>query len=530
MEDETQRPKAVEGVLPQAPQRAPHSIRPPGGMFVTRNMQPAPPQNVSATGRPPAAAEGPDALVPALITALRLAKRAAEIELLHELYFFLTNDTRSLFEFDRSALLLHVGGTSFFAATNNQVSVEKASRFFDEWNRLAGILATHEKLIFLPKTVLQEDPPGSDLPDNIKESLKRYIAFSKCSYLLCIPLNYSGKPLGHLVFEFMDAPLPHRAQVEALMTISSPLAVALANRWLEHVKPGMRSTLALAGGGVKKRTGRMLGLVLKSIVATVAIFVVLFHVPVPFTVGGEAEIVSRKAHTVFPAIDGLIREVLVREGDVVKKGQLLAAMDPKEIDFEIRKAKSEGGILEEEIAQLAAEATEDPAKWAKKKLSELKRQGVVEKLEYLEWRRGFLSITAPVAGTVVTKDIETLKGKSLKTGEAFCEIAAPRDLSVEVRVPEERASYVEKGQRVLLYLNTDPSKGCELTVDKISPMAEVVPRLGNVFKVKAYFPDAPDYVKLGMKGIGKIEIATTTVWFVLTQRIRTRWNQFSLYF
>ena len=81
-----------------------------------------------------------DPIRQALAIALRLTKRSAQIKELQKLLFFLTNDTRTLIEFDRSFLIVHLGGESYCAAVNNQPHVEKKSAFAYEFNQLAPFL------------------------------------------------------------------------------------------------------------------------------------------------------------------------------------------------------------------------------------------------------------------------------------------------------------------------------------------------------------------------------------------------------
>jgi hypothetical protein len=58
----------------------------------------------------------------------------------------------------------------------------------------------------------------------------------------------------------------------------------------------------------------------------------------------------------------------------------------------------------------------------------------------------------------------------------------------------------------------------------------VVPRLGNVLRVRAGFESVPVGIKVGMKGIGKIFTEKTNIWTVVTHGLLVRWNHLSLYF
>jgi multidrug efflux pump subunit AcrA (membrane-fusion protein) len=130
----------------------------------------------------------------------------------------------------------------------------------------------------------------------------------------------------------------------------------------------------------------------------------------------------------------------------------------------------------------------------------------------------------------VTKEIETLRGKKVQAGEAFCELAVPQDFWVEVYVPEERIANVKEDQPLRLYLNNDPLKAYVLKVNEIAPAAEAHERLGNVYRVKAQFPGAEDVAMVGMKGIGKIDTADKTIWAMVSERLVKLWNRMTLHF
>jgi multidrug resistance efflux pump len=220
----------------------------------------------------------------------------------------------------------------------------------------------------------------------------------------------------------------------------------------------------------------------------------------------------------------------VVEGQEVTEGQTLATMDQKELSYQIDSAKRKFDILTKEVVLLRRESTEDPAKLAESKLVELKRRSAWEELQFLKWKTRFLEITAPTSGTIITKDIQSLTGKRFKSGEPFCEIAEPGELWVDTLTPEEKISYVDKGLTMEIFLNSNPRQGYELRVEKIAPIAQTEPRAGNVFRVSGPFTSAPAFVKVGMKGIGKIYVGDANLWFIITERLATRWNRLMLYF
>ena len=464
----------------------------------------------------------------ALSVGLKLAKRAMETASLDEAIFLLTNDTRSLVEFDRCFLMLHLGGESRFVGVSGQTEVDKKSLFRSEWMKLAPVLKDEQNVIFLSAKRMSGDLSELEFSEEAKTAVVSYMEFSGCKYFLCIPLMHRNRPTAHLVFEFIEASKPEKAVLEAVVSVAPVFGGALFEEWARSAKPLIWDTLTSTQGPVTSRVGKLSRRALTIIVASIVLANILFIIPTTFTVGGEVEIVPERSRMAFSSLDAIIQTVSVKEGESVTKGGTLAVLDPTELDYRISKCQREAEILAQEISVQAAEAYRDQGAWAKKKIAELRRQSVQEELQYLNWKRGFLKISAPVSGIIMTKNIESLKGKSLKVGEAFCEIAVPDEYCAEVRVSEERIGYVRPGQNLTVYLNTNPSHGFRLKVAEIAPAAKVFPRLGNVFPVRASFTNPPPYLRLGMKGMGKIQTQSATIWFIIYQRLLTRWNEFAL--
>jgi multidrug efflux pump subunit AcrA (membrane-fusion protein) len=255
--------------------------------------------------------------------------------------------------------------------------------------------------------------------------------------------------------------------------------------------------------------------------------VIVFLVPVPFNVGGEAEVAPRHRHVAFCQVEGIIEKILVTEGASVTKGQVVAVLDPTELDHKITLAVRQVQLLNNEAEVLQRSSFENIAKLAEGQLSALKLKRAEAELDFLRWQRRFIEIKAPADGVVVTKQVESLVGKKFAAGESFCEIASPGELCVEIWVPEDRAAIVQVGQEASLYLNSDPLRKYPLRVSEVSPKSEPVARVGNVYRVRGSFVGQNPHFSVGQKGTGSICTGTRSLWFIISQRVGARWNEFS---
>jgi multidrug resistance efflux pump len=454
---------------------------------------------------------------------LQTVIRCADLE---EVYLLLTNDIRCLMEFDRSFLITHLGGSSRFVAAGATIAPEKKSQFYQKLNRLGPSLPGLTKPVLISK-----DYAGNlteyGISEELQSALRSFIEFSGCNYFFCQPLQCSGSVIGHLIFEFCDDCVPDRNGLLVMNKVEPFLATALAQKWLEHTRPTVGTLIRPPAEVTRGRAKSVLRKLRVIVPAALILGVVLFLIPFDHTVGGEAEIVPGVRNLAFCRMEGLIDRVFVQEGSEVEKGMVMATLDPKDLEFKIKMAERELDIMTQEMRVLSDGAGRNPSKLAQAQLVELNREKKLKELEYLKSRREFLNITAPASGVITTKHVQTLSGKRFMGGDAFCEIAGRSDLSVDVCVPDDRVTLVKPGQPVSIYLNSSPSHEYTLTLKEIAPRAEATQRFGNIFRANAKFTGAPPFTMVGMKGIGKIHTGTESLWSIIAQRVKTRWNEFS---
>lgn len=466
----------------------------------------------------------------ALSTALELVSRCSSAGSYDEVCFTLTNDLRVLASFDGCFLITHMDAKSQLVSATHQPLLDGKS---DLQRRILSLAPKIRKLT-RPVVVRAEKP--INLQDSSEgeiiaiDALISHMRESGAQFICCAPLSFRGFPVAHLIMEYGENNAPSKNAIMAIAKTAPTMASGLLAQWTLEKKPILAKGLKTDKGTVPQsgpswmRRGILLALMV------LGAMVILFGVPVTMTVGGEAELIHKEKEFAFCKIGGIIKQVYVRRGSEVEAKEVLAVLDSRDLDHRIAKEKRHYKILSHEIDLLKSRSFDDPSRLAKSELLHLKRKNIKEELDYLLWQSRFLEIRSPEAGLIITKDVETLKGKKLAPGEPFCEIARIGDLEAEVFVPEDRIMEVRPGHDLYVYLNNRPAEPYELKVDEIAVRSEVKSRLGNVYSVKGRFPDAPDSIKAGMKGIGKIHVGESTIWKILSMRLRARWNQLSVHF
>jgi len=465
----------------------------------------------------------------ALALGLELSKRAQGTASLDELFFVLTNDLRVLIEFDRALVITHIGDTSELVAASNQPAIEKKFPLVKTVSGLAASLRDVERGVVLSGTTDAAGLSDEGLPAAAKAELLAYVKQSGCAFLVSVPLSHNKSLLGHLLLEFFGNTVPKQIPVLTVLSIAPLFASALAEKWLFRAKPKLWKQVFSTGTSEKPHRKRTISLWVWAL-GVFAVVCAFFLAPIAYTVGGEADVFPHNRHMAFVKMDGLVERIEIKEGSHVDQDQILAVLERRELDHETKSAQRRLEILTREMMLLRREAGQDPAKLAESEQVQLKRTSVHEELEYLRWKAGFLDIKAPVSGVVVTKEVDSFVGKRFRAGEPFCEIAAPGELWAAIYVPEDKISMVRKGQPTEIYLNSDPSTGYRSTVEEIAPLAQVLPRLGSVFRVSTPLPANAVQMKTGMKGIGKIDTGRMSLYRILRMHIAARWNHYTLYF
>jgi multidrug resistance efflux pump len=238
---------------------------------------------------------------------------------------------------------------------------------------------------------------------------------------------------------------------------------------------------------------------------------------------------------VVPApFEGFLKDVFVRFGQTVEKGQALASLDSSDLRLELARAKAEkiGYDKQALAADQAAFATQDASKRAEGDIARANADKVAEQIKLLEHRIAQANIVAPIAGNVVTGDLERQVGAPVKIGQVLFEVAPLESLRAQLKVPEDQIADVRVGQRGELATVGHPDQRIRFLVERINPVAEVVERQ-NIFKIRVELKDLDlrgkhAWLLPGMEGVAKIDIGRRSYAWLWTRRL-ANWLRMKLW-
>lgn len=206
---------------------------------------------------------------------------------------------------------------------------------------------------------------------------------------------------------------------------------------------------------------------------------------------------------------GLVRKMLVDEGDRVKQNQTLCVQDASQLSLKIEAARAV-------VAEAAANQTRAEREWERLKQlysiksvskkayedAQFEAQAAVKRVARLQVELYILLdqvkkkvVYAPVSGVVVER--HTLVGQWLSKGDPVVTLIVLNPIRVMVPVPERYVSRIKKGDSSKVTFDALPDRVFKGVIDAIIPRADGAAR---TFPVRIEIPNPKETMKAGMLG------------------------------
>ena len=326
-----------------------------------------------------------------------------------------------------------------------------------------------------------------------------------------IPLEDEQGLLGILSLESRNPAFLSGAHLEFIKVVASQATVAIRNASLYKEVPliGMLEPLIQKKQQFMRQQNARTVLV---IAAAVAAFVFIV-VPLPMRVTGEAVVAPLATSQIQATVPAVVQKVYVREGQPVKRGQVLA--DLEDWDYRAALAEAESKFQVAQAQANSAQASNDGTEAAMHRYeadywaSEVTRGK--ERLERTHLR-------APFDGVVVGPDVETFVGRHLAEGDKFCEVVDPSRARVDVEVDEDDLPLLQAAQPVTVKVDGFPLKSFPGTLANVSPTS-VTEEERRVFLGRVDVQNDRGLLRGGMRGRAKVKVGWRPSGYVLFRGI-----------
>ncbi len=372
--------------------------------------------------------------------------------------------------------------------TSAQAKVDRRARQVRLLEKLADtVLANNDRFTFSVGT------PGKLMAEE-SGVLEKYLHESGCREIHIESVSSEAKDsCAAIVLERFRVPADEQRSIQFLLDpIRDPLAQAVDNAMArDDAAWGM-----LAGRfvGEKPRQRILISAIVAAIVLLAAcVFTTTLRVPV------EGRIVAAQRSRLFAPAEGIVADIVVRNGQPVRAGDPLIVLHSPSLDLQQRNVAAALSTARTRLDSLLAlrsgssglpSRQQETSVSADEQVLKTEIEGLVEQLELLQSQQAKLTITSPIDGRVDRWDLQqSLAARPVTHGQHLIDVISDSSgWMVELDLPEKNVNYVLDAQhvqpcRVTLRLRSNPTTTHEGYVDRIADVAHLDPLGQSIVRV-----------------------------------------------
>jgi len=417
------------------------------------------------------------------------------------------NGPQAVIPFERSAIALEHYGRLQLKAVSGMRQVNYGEPNVSRLRDLMEWLSFTRDEMF----VTQKDEDITGVPEESKAQFREYFASTGMQSFYARPLADDQGRLGLLTYEAADPMAFNSAHFELIKILAGQATVALRNAQLYQEVPFinvLEPILERKRRFMAMKKGRRTTVA----VAAAALALFLIFAPLPLRVAGDASVAPMRTAQIQPEFEGVIKRVLVHEGEAVQRGSVIAEMD----DFDFRKALAEAEAkfntatsemnraLASNDGGTAGILRSQVAYWS----SEMQR--AQDRLERTK-------LKSPIDGVVATPFVENFTGRKLDAGDKFAEVIDTSKATVDVAVDEQDVNLLRSGMSAGVKLDSYPTQTFRGKVIVVSPKGEAHEDQ-RMFFARVEVPNSSGLVRAGMQGRGKVMAGWHPAGYILFRR------------
>lgn len=403
------------------------------------------------------------------------------------------NLSSQVIEYDRAAIGLFHRDTLRISAISGQ---EKVDRKMEEVSTLEKLLSWvgKQKLPIYVSSLGEEIQAENE---ETKEKLKQYFQLSEMRSFLAIPLVDEEGILGVMSMESQAHNFLTESSLEVVEILSNQLTVALRNAELYQQIPLAKVIHPIVSKkrALFKMPRKKLGL----LALTLGLFLsFLIFWKSELKVSCPAVMWPLHTYTVTAEVEGIVKEVLVREGETVEAGQVLAKLYNEDIYSRLNEAQLQIKTSRETARNLFAASRINQYQIEKSQINKLETE-----ISLLKSLQDKTKMTSPITGKVLTPRLEEKVGEFLEKGDSLCQVADLDEMRAELQFPGKDINLVKENQKVKLLVSAFPQGIFWGVVEKVSSKANPVEE-GKRFTVIAQIDNIDGLLRPGMTGQAKV--------------------------
>jgi len=357
-----------------------------------------------------------------------------------------------------------------------------------------------------------------------KGDLSDYFYHSHMEEIMVLAIQTPGKPLcGLLLLESARTGHFENARQQSASAIAAQAAGMLSATLSAEQIPFRKHLLRLAAWRQLPHAERKSWMLRRIWIPAAAVLLIAL-LPLQFQVSGDAKVVPRERAIAVAEAEGRIVRVAVRDGQPVKKNDVLLEVDNSEARKQLEIAVQEEARLQAEADRLMSLNERAAAQIASLQLDRARKEK-----KYREEALAKTLVRSPIDGIIMTPDLSNRQGDAVQPGNQLAMVGDPESWNLEISLPETDIAVLLKRLQsgaevpVSYLLNSLPQKRLQATIsgtDAVSSASEVLSGR-NVFRVTVPLPQNAEFASLfraGYTGRARLTIGRRPLIYLTTRR------------
>lgn len=419
----------------------------------------------------------------------------------------IVNAPQAVIPYERAAIALEQRGRFKLSAVTGVTQVNADAPDIAPLNEILQWAALAEEVIHVRQNGEEIDAPREET----RAKFRQYFQATGMRGFYAMPLSDDTGRVGVLSLESSDPDFLGPAHLEILQVLAGQATVALRNAQmykevpfisiLEPVLERKRKFMAM-----EKQRRRAI------VAVSVAAVIFLAICPLPMRVAGDAVVAPVHRAQVQPEFEGVVSKVFVREGEPVKRGQVLAEMEAW--NYRSALAEAEAKYQTALLQMNRSLAANDGSEAGIQRVQADYWKAEVDRSRELVDKA---LLRSPIDGVVATPHVENFAGRRLQYGDSFAEVVDASSTVVDVGIDETEASLLKSGSKAAVKLNSYPMRTFRGTVVVVSPKGQQEGE-SRVFFARVLVPNQEGAIRTGMEGRGKVSVGWHAAGYVLFRR------------
>ncbi|MFO1100574.1 MAG: HlyD family efflux transporter periplasmic adaptor subunit [Xanthobacteraceae bacterium] len=319
------------------------------------------------------------------------------------------------------------------------------------------------------------------------------------AFILTVPMFVKDHFVGAVTFERASGQPFDQQTIDIADAVASILGPALHDKRLND-----RSIFIKCGDALAAQARHLLGPGYYgrklAVIAAAAVVLFFYFATGPYRISADGQVEGEIRRSIVAPFDGFVGEAPARAGDLVRRGDLLAALDDRDLVLERLRWVTE---RQQHTYQY------DQALSKQERADALKFQSLLgqadAQIRLVDEQLARSRLLAPFDGLVASGDLTKSIGAAVRRGDVLFEVAPLSNYLVELHVNESQIADVAIGQHGDLIVSALPDQVFPFVVNRITPVA-TAKEGSTFFAVEGRITTASERLRPGMEGVGKIDV------------------------